>query len=151
MIHTSTGSDVLDLLDRVMVRPELYEALMICTPFLDASMLERLDHLAARAHAGRCELRLLTTPESGSRLPPVLLDGLTRRKGGLTAVRRLHAKVYLALARRSGRSEAIITSANLTRAGVTDNIELGIRALTTSEAGSRILSEAHHFIRRLAV
>jgi hypothetical protein len=150
VIHTSTGSDVLDLLDRVMARPERFEALVICVPFVDAVMLARLGRLAERAHVGRCELRLVTTPEWGNRLRPEFIGDLARRKGGLIMVRRLHAKVYLALARRSGCSEAIITSANLTRAGVTDNIELGIRALTTSEAGSRVVSEVRHFIRRLA-
>jgi hypothetical protein len=63
---------------------------------------------------------------------------------------RLHAKVYLAIGRRLEDTEAIVTSANLTRGGVADNIELGIRITGECREGRRILADVQHFVRRLA-
>jgi HKD family nuclease len=62
----------------------------------------------------------------------------------------LHAKAYLRLDR-EGRNEAIITSANLTRAGLESNVELGVHASSTSLTGRQLVAKVRHFLDHLAL
>ena len=62
---------------------------------------------------------------------------------------RLHAKVYLVVRRRSKETRAIVTSANLTTAGLGNNVELGVLAARTSDAGCKVVSEVRTFLERL--
>ena len=66
------------------------------------------------------------------------------------ALNGLHAKIYLATARRSSESEAIVTSANLTANGISENIELGLRVVGNSDRGRELLRDIRHFVRQLA-
>jgi hypothetical protein len=61
----------------------------------------------------------------------------------------LHAKFYLAIARKSTKTEAIVTSANLTSAGLANNIELGVRITPTTPHGRALFEELDRFARRL--
>ena len=65
--------------------------------------------------------------------------------------RNLHAKAYLAVTRgRRPRSEAIITSANLTAAAFSTNLELGIRANSRSAAGRALVAQVRQALSILS-
>jgi HKD family nuclease len=149
MIATSIGTDVIVFLDRIRSRTHRFKEITICSPFIDTMMAERLVALLTEAHRTRCAVRVITTPESAQFLVPMLPGHPVFWRSALIPRRRLHAKVYLAVARRASESEAIVTSANLTVCGTSENIELGIRVLATSDSGRRVLQQVHHFVRRL--
>ena len=60
----------------------------------------------------------------------------------------VHAKVYLSLNGTNG--QAIVTSANLTVAGLKGNIELGVRGDTSSAAGRQLVGQTCRFLRDLS-
>jgi hypothetical protein len=72
-----------------------------------------------------------------------------RRFVQIIAVPGLHAKFYLALGRDFPATEGLVTSANLTTAGTTANVELGIWLAASSMLGARLLHELDRFSRRL--
>jgi hypothetical protein len=150
MIATSVGMDVIAFLDRIRSRTHRLKEIMICSPFIDLAMADRLVSLLTEARRARCAIRVVTTPEAARILSAKLPGHPAFWYAMLIPRRRLHAKVYLAVARRIGESEAIVTSANLTVDGTSENIELGIRVLATTDAGRRILQQVYHFVRRLA-
>ena len=146
MIHTSGGADVIRLLERVAQCPERYFELTICSPFIGEPLLKTIIRLAERTRRVGCVLRVVTSRACA---------GAIARHAPQTAPfviprQRLHAKVYIAIGRRDTESEAIVTSANLTPGGTVHNVELGIRAVSKTDAGRRLLDEVHHFVRRLA-
>jgi phosphatidylserine/phosphatidylglycerophosphate/cardiolipin synthase-like enzyme len=150
MIATSMGTDVIAFLDRVRARTDRFKEVIICSPFVDGQMADRLAMLLVEARPAQCAVRVVTTPEAAEFLSARLPGHPAFWRGNLVARRRLHAKIYLAVARRPRESEAIVTSANLTIDGMSENIELGIRVLATTEFGRRVLQQVHHFVRRVA-
>jgi phosphatidylserine/phosphatidylglycerophosphate/cardiolipin synthase-like enzyme len=150
MIHTTAGADVECLLDRVIAHPERYSEAVVCTPFLDAEMETRLVELIERASQARLCATVVTSPSCAAALRKALGGHAHSWRRVVREHVRLHAKVYVVLARRGATSEAIVTSANLTRAGVSENIEFGVRAVGDSECGRRLISEVRHFVRRIA-
>ncbi len=150
MIHTSTGSDVGGLLERLIAHPERYAEVVLCTPFIDAEMIPRLVRLSERARRSNLAATVITSPASAAALRTRLSGNPASWRGLIAECERLHAKVYLALGRQGDMSEAIVTSANLTLAGVSRNIELGVRALSNSDGGRQFISEVRHFVRRIA-
>jgi HKD family nuclease len=150
MIHTSTGHDVVRMLDRVARTPARYSDVVVCCPFIGDDLMPRLLSLLERANATRCTIRVVTSHESANALIGRLSTKHVMCRRYVIGRTRLHAKVYLAIARRHVDSEAIVTSANLTRGGTVDNIELGVRAVPSCDAGRRLLDDIHHFVRRLA-
>ena len=150
MISTSIGTDVIALLERVRARTTRFKEIVICSPFIDEAMLQRLVPLLCEARRTQCALRLITVPEAAKRLQERLPGHHVLWRGVIVSHRRLHAKIYLAVARRPAESEAIVTSANLTVEGTSENIELGVRVLATSESGRRVLQQVHHFVQRIA-
>lgn len=149
MIATSIGTDVIAFLDRIRSRTHRFKEITICSPFIDMPMAERLVALLTESRRTQCAIRVITTPEAAGLITAMLPGHQMFWRSALIPRRRLHAKVYLAVARRTGESEAIITSANLTVDGTSQNIELGIRVLATSDSGRRVLEQVHHFVRRL--
>jgi hypothetical protein len=147
VIHTSSGIDVIRLLDRVAQYPDRYVELIICSPFIGDSLLQKLVHLAHRAHHAHCALRVVTSGSCASRIAGYFPGG---SRSPVVERARLHAKVYVAIGRRHSDSEAIVTSANLTPGGTAHNVELGIRAISRTDEGRRLLAEVHYFVRRLA-
>ncbi len=150
MIEISKGVDVDRLLDRVVGRPDHFTKVVLCSPFIDDNMLNRVVPLAGIAHRSKCALRIITSVEAGERVRKALHSTLRHQRELLIVSPRLHAKVYLAVAKRLNDTEVIVTSANLTRAGTQSNVELGVRAKSTSIAGRRFLNQVHHFIGKLA-
>jgi len=62
----------------------------------------------------------------------------------------LHAKFYLAVSRRPRSSEVIVTSANLTAAGLGSNDELGVHATNESDEGVQLVNRVSNYARQLA-
>lgn len=150
MIAASIGTEVLAFLDRVRTRTDRFKEIVVCSPFIDPVMADRLVALLVEARRTQCAVRVITTPDSAQCLSRMLPGHQVFWRAALVSRYRLHAKVYLAVARRAGESEAIVTSANLTVDGTSENIEFGIRVLATTETGRRVLQQVHYFVRRIA-
>jgi hypothetical protein len=106
MIEVSTGEDVNRLLVKVTSCPRRYANITLCSPFIDEEMLTRVLPLAHSAKRADCRVRLITSPEAARRFLTrydALRDDLV---DVLTTGPRLHAKVYLAIARRCNDTEA---------------------------------------------
>ena len=150
MIRLSLGPDITTLLDRVAKSTDRCREVTICSPFIDEEMWPRLVGLLVSARAARCALRVITTPAVALQLRSMLPGHRTAWRKCVIGRYDLHAKIYLSIARRTTDSEAIVTSANLTRNGVSENIELGFRVLANSDSGRQLLHEIRHFVSSLA-
>lgn len=149
MIEISTGDDVDQLLARVAARPDRFRNLVLCSPFIDSLTLARVTELSNAAIAAGCRTRFITSAHAAGIYQLEHTKPGSIPRGILTVSRRLHAKIYLAVARKVNDSEAIVTSANLTCAGIRSNIELGIRARPDCEKGRRLIAQVRHFISEL--
>src|SRR4051812_34010874 len=132
MIEISKGSDVIALVDKITAASHCYSEIIICSPFIDFELFPRLVLLARKVERSRCSLRIVTTGTFGKTLLKQLEQQPVLRHTVVVIHPRLHAKVYVALARHGRRSEAIVTSANFTRGGVRGNVELGVRVLCST-------------------
>jgi hypothetical protein len=148
MISITDGGEVLRLLDRMALQTERYRQLIVCSPYMDEAMCDRLAHLAARADRERSHLSIITTPNTIASTTNSR-DLRTRGRLRVTGVPGLHAKFYLAIGRDARLTEAILTSANCTLAGTTANIELGIRMAASTPWGARIIEDIDRFARRI--
>ena len=149
MIATTAGRDVRRLLDAVRCRPQSASQLVICSPFVDPELLPLVSELADRTGRAGCAFRVITREPAATMLRHALSGSSAGRKALIVAHPRLHAKAYLRLDR-AGRSEAIVTSANLTVAGIDSNVELGIRATACSPLGRRIVADVRRILERVA-
>jgi phosphatidylserine/phosphatidylglycerophosphate/cardiolipin synthase-like enzyme len=148
MIETCTGSEITTLMDRVESRALRYREIIICAPYIDAFMAARIRALWISVKRHRCIVRVITSASSADSVRTA--DDALGRRGDLVVRSRLHAKVYLAIGRESGATEAIITSANLTRAGTGRNIEFGVRIDGTSNEGRNLLRQVQKFLVKTA-
>lgn len=150
MIALSGGREVQMLLERMCDHADRLREVLICSPFIDEAMDQRLARLAAAVTQSGARLLLVTTPEVARPLK-LLFAGQEHRRTTVTIPRkRLHAKAYVSVARRPRESEAIVTSANLTQAGLASNIELGVRVVPTTDAGRQLFDQTCRFVRALA-
>lgn len=150
MIRVAEGSDVIALLRNVSTCTADYAEFLVCSPFIDLSMVGIIVNIAICTRQAHCGFRILTSRAAAYTLFAEL-PGHRRAWPNTVIVReRLHAKAYIAIGRKNREtSEAIVTSANLTVAGLTSNVELGVRAIPTSAEGRQLLEHFHHYIRRL--
>ena len=143
MISLCIGSDLDMFLRRLEAAPELYAQIVICTPFLDGPRRERLAKLAVAAEKAGCGVRVITAEHTansfGATEFPRRLQMGTR---SLIGHARLHAKVYLALARKRRNSILVLTSANLTAAGLRRNAELGVIFRADDEQAAEVVEQA---------
>lgn len=128
------------------------QRLLICTPFITSAEMTRvIETLQAKDHFSLMSVNLITDlrPDSvlgGSLQVQALLDLLEAGcEVKVTALARVHAKVYLADA-----NVAWITSANLTTAALEYNLEYGVLIEEPSTAAS-ILSDMNDYARLGAV
>lgn len=149
MIEICNGSDLKFFLRRVANAIDRYGEVTLCAPFIDDEVVQTLLPILGSKDRKHLSLRLITSAQSAGRIRSLSRSELLPRTNGIVVRHGLHAKIYLAVPR-TGNSEAIVTSANLTRAGMLSNVELGIRAVSSTEAGNRLVHQIHHFVRRLA-
>jgi hypothetical protein len=150
MIQIVTGAEVLKLVDRMANRPDRFVERVICVPDIGLELLPRVCRLVGDAVEGRGAFRLITSPAGERSVAFASQTRSARWQRTVIVQQRLHAKIYLAIGRRLDDTEAIVTSANLTRGGVADNIELGIRITGDCKEGRRVLADVQYFVRRLA-
>jgi phosphatidylserine/phosphatidylglycerophosphate/cardiolipin synthase-like enzyme len=150
MIELVAGPDIAQLLGIVADRPERYHGVTVCSPFIDEAMAEVLARIVVTGRAARCGVRVVTYAPGAARILNRLPGPRAEWTKAVVANGRVHAKVYLAAARRYAETEAIVTSANLTTAGTSHNVELGVRVRPSSEAGRQLLAHVETFVRRLA-
>lgn len=148
MIVTARGADILRLLDRIEAMPSRYLRLVLCTPYVDSQMQERLVQVLLIAVGAGCAVRVITTAGVANALLGVLPGHSARWSRVVIAKRNIHAKAYVVIARKPTESEAIVGSANLTVAGVEENIELLLKMRATSELGRHLIFEIHDFLER---
>ncbi|MGH8736732.1 MAG: hypothetical protein ACREVC_05160 [Burkholderiales bacterium] len=141
------GRAVSQLLQRVALNPTRYREVVICTPFLDEEMATAIRELALNAPRGHCGFTFVTRREAARRLLNGLPAPLQRWSRFIRVRHRLHAKVYLAMARLHPESEAIVTSANLTLDGLGLNEELGVRFTGRTPAERLALLSVKHAIQ----
>jgi phosphatidylserine/phosphatidylglycerophosphate/cardiolipin synthase-like enzyme len=149
VIRTATGMDIERLMNGVIGRPDRYAQVVVCSPFIDERMQGVLVRLAQVTRRAGCGLRVITTPTTAGVLVGRLPGHPATWHGVVVARMGLHAKVYLVLARPRGWSEAIVTSANFTAAGVEQNIELGVRVSPSTDSGRQLINEVRHFLQRV--
>lgn len=108
------------------------------SPFVDEAGLAILDRLRCSSMKWGQKTRVVVTPTIAVELQS-LWDQDVR---GFEIVEQpgLHAKVYACIGRHQADSKALITSANLTSAGMVRNLEVGVR-ITGSEPVYRSLIE----------
>jgi hypothetical protein len=122
-------------------------SLLLASPFIKADEAERVSECLRRAGHTQPSLTVLTDFRADSILSSSLdIDALRIfsirfEKSSIVSVPRLHAKVYVSDARR-----AVVTSANLTRAGFEENVEYGL-LIDDSELASRISQDMESYAR----
>lgn len=141
------GSSILPLLERVSHVPECFREVLVCTPYLDEATISLLASIALSARRAQCGFQLVTRSDPARRLLARMPGPIGRWQHIIRVRRRLHAKVYMALARRPRESEAIITSANLTLDGLETNDELGIMISGGTEVERLLLDKIRHIFR----
>lgn len=134
------GSAVSDLLERVRRNPAGYREVVFCAPFVDESSAAEIRDAMLAALKHRCAFRLITRSGSARSVLAKLPSPSHLWSRAVQVNDRLHAKVYLALARVNRESEAIVTSANLTKHGRKLNEELGIRITGRTELERHLLA-----------
>lgn len=147
MIRPANGVDVRGLLGRIARNPQHYKECIVCAPFIDEAAARVLAELLVETRRASCGMQVLATPQALTTLKRLLPGPSTTWKRSLTALRRLHAKVYLLRGRKPEASEAIVTSANLTEAGLARNIEFGLHIRPSSVAGRELLKQILAFTR----
>lgn len=146
MIQTCGGSSVRRLVDAVIVSPQKFVKVVFCAPFIDKGMLAALVKFASPDSRRNCDLVIITSPSLAADLR---LRLARTPRCSVVPVDHFHAKIYLAVARKFSFTEAIITSANLTRAGTLRNIEFGVHARPTTACGCEAINAVVGFLRRL--
>lgn len=144
MIELCRSDAITRFVDRIERRPAHFFEVGVSSPFIDGYGAALLERLAVAATRGEFVLRVVTRPETLAIVDATLRVG--SRSAGVKSntvvhtVAGLHAKLYGALALQSAEHEVIVTSANLTQAGLTRNLELGVR-VTGSEKDHVALAE----------
>lgn len=150
MITLCTGAALSSFLSRIEENGGLFSQVIICTPFIDDEMSERISAVAAVLDRKGCGFQLVTRQQRSAqwrnRMPGANQTGWCR----LVICRDLHAKVYLAIARNPRHSILVVTSANATNAALTRNIELGISIKGETAESAEFINQARHALERLA-
>jgi phosphatidylserine/phosphatidylglycerophosphate/cardiolipin synthase-like enzyme len=145
------GHDLERFFEGIESAPSRYSQVIICSPYIDEELQTRIALFAVVAQKSGCAVRIITKV---SELPSTLKAWPERNHFGprsLIAVPQLHAKVYLALGRDRRDSQVMVTSANLTEAGLSKNIEFGLLVHASSLEGARIVEEVRRFLESLVL
>lgn len=115
------------------------DVVVLCTPYVD------MRTLASLGLAPAANVHIVTTDSSAGQLRAEL-----EQARSICAVPHLHAKVYARWAREAERTEVIVTSANLTSAGLSRNLELGVLARGDCPDGRRLIRQFERFLAMFA-
>jgi hypothetical protein len=147
MITLASGATVGRTLVRATSTRWNYSQVPPCSPFSDRALALQLEELCEAADKARCAVTIVTNRRADDFLAALCRD---RRYVRLLIRDRLHTKAYPMLGRNGGRySEALVTSANLTRAGVSTNHEWGVHIRCTSANGRHLIRQLNNSLRRL--
>jgi len=150
MITLAPGRAVGQLLDRATIRPELYAEVTLCSPYIDETLACRVRALVNAAKGPSCGVTVITAPAGARQLYSCFRPSAVPRLLRIIVRRNLHTKTYVMVARMgSARSEALVTSANLTAAALSKNEELGIRIVGNSPGGRALMAQLTNSLRRL--
>lgn len=149
MIRTASAKDIIELFHRVLVLPERYKEVIVCSPFICRRIQAELVYLQVATRRAQCALSVITSPSVANELIKQLPARRGRSGTPVVSITSLHAKVYVAVARRRKESRAIVTSANLTNAGISRNVEIGTICAPTTDAGSHLFSQTASLVRSL--
>jgi len=150
MITTCTGSDVAVLLARVRQSASQFSEVTLCSPFIGEREAKLVVRLVLEAPQSGCRVRVITSKAAGILLREMLPVIPFSARRSIVVRDGLHAKFYLAVSRRPRSSEVIVTSANLTSAGLGINLELGVRANNDCDEGVRLVTKVMSYAQRLA-
>lgn len=140
MIEVVPGKEVLRLLATVAACPQLFSELTLCSPFIDEQISGRLQTVVEKAVRAGCSVSIVTRSTSADQVTYACRR--VRRVVRLVYRDDVHAKAYVVQTRPGrGPSEAIVTSANLTDAGLGRNLEIGVRMRTSSLNGRRLFEQ----------
>jgi hypothetical protein len=123
MVALTDGTEVVRLVEKAIRHPGRYRRVIVSSPFLDDVGAGLLSRLFAATQNGPL-VTLLTRPDVALRYASVMDQ--RRRNVELLMPPDLHAKCYVLVGRVAADSEAIVTSSNLTAAGIGRNWEVGI-------------------------
>jgi HKD family nuclease len=151
MINVVAGRAVEKLLSSIALNLMNYDRVVICSPFMDQYNMKLVATIVEKAAQTRCRLSIITRPLVAIQLEEhISSDAISGRRLSIFTSKNLHAKAYLAASTRRNRTKAIITSANLTTAGLTRSQELGILATSTSEIGNELIRKISRNLDELA-
>jgi len=149
VLDICAGYHLGQFLQSIESAPFRYSQVVICSPYIDTQLQTWMTRFAVAAGNFGCAVRIITKV---SEIPAILKFWPERSYFGprsLITVSQLHAKVYLALGRERRDSQVMVTSANLTEAGLSKNIELGLLVHASSFEGARIVEEIRRFLESL--
>jgi hypothetical protein len=151
MIAVASGSAVSSFLDAVIRHSDQFSEIILCAPFIDMDTAQRLSTLVLRTQRVSCGITIITAPVGNKALTTVVTCPERFAVLKIRVRPNIHAKAYLAIARgRRGRSEAMITSANLPAPAFFTNFELGIHATTRSANGRTLVAQIRNTLSRLS-
>jgi hypothetical protein len=137
------------LLRTLEAQPSRYLQIVIWSPFIGERTKNRFITFTTEARKRGCGVRLITS-EAQSTVSREWPGGNQHGTRSIVLIPHLHAKVYLAIARNRADSWALVTSANLTEAGLRKNIELGLLFRACSPEGALIVEQIRLFLERVA-
>lgn len=115
---------------------------VLCAPYVEAEALLGL----GLAHGSN--VQIVTTDAAAGHLRASTV-GLRDEPRAVLIVPHLHAKVYARWARDVERTEVVVTSANLTSAGLSRNLEFGVLARGDCPEGRRLIRQVERFLATL--
>jgi len=146
MIDVVEGDAIRRLLEKAARTPELYRRLIIVSPFIDEYGWELVTR-SLRTRRGRVpRVTLVLRPDAVEKVSR--WAGSRQDQFDIVVRQRLHAKVYALLGFRSAAHEAIITSSNLTAAGIEQNLELGLTIRGATDRLASMVERVGHFVTK---
>lgn len=124
MIRMCDGRAVYRLLEGAIRDPDGVLAVVVASPFIDDEGIHLLRRIASVGSTSGFALRLATRPNMEESVARATRESRSR----IYSIEKLHSKQFAVL-RTHGFDQMIVGSANLTAAGLTDNVELGVHVI----------------------
>lgn len=131
MLHLASGREIGGLLEHVSAHLGQYKRVVLSSPFIDEFGRRLIDRFYESTLTTKTRLDIVTTPRIAG---ACVLRWPAHYGFRVQACVGLHAKLYVAIGYRDADHVAIVTSANLTAAGLTENGECGLRVSGSTRA-----------------